>query len=180
MPTKTYAGTDVTFETFYGPLSAHGVWVYVPGYGRVWRPYVNDLRDPFLYDEPWAWATYHYGRWDFTDEHGWYWVPQIQWAPAWVSWHEGGGYVGWAPMGPAYVTNYAPSYTFVETAHFVGKGHLQGTSARDTCKGYLPGTFGRDPLDAIPVACRRRRSDRSWAPAANDPASDRYRRKCRA
>jgi hypothetical protein len=28
-------------------------------------------------------------------------VPQVQWAPAWVSWHEGGGYVGWAPLQPS-------------------------------------------------------------------------------
>ncbi len=48
-----------------------------------------------------AWATYHYGGWDFDPQFGWYWMPQIQWAPAWVSWREGGGYVGWAPLGPS-------------------------------------------------------------------------------
>src|SRR6185436_18897464 len=82
-------------------------------------------------DEPWAWATYHYGRWDFNDQYGWYWVPQIQWAPAWVSWHEGGGYVGWAPLQPSVrisasgyvgfnVSLISPrAFVFVEQRHFL-------------------------------------------------------------
>jgi hypothetical protein len=101
---------------FYEPLAAEGDWVVVGSYGRCWRParveadwrpYSNgswqntDAGWYWVSDEPWAWATYHYGRWDFTDETGWYWVPQTQWAPAWVSWHEGGGYIGWAPLQPS-------------------------------------------------------------------------------
>ena len=101
---------------FYEPLTPHGEWVVVGSYGRCWRPgHVASGWRPYcsgnwqrteagwywVSDEPWAWATYHYGRWDFTDQYGWYWVPQIQWAPAWVSWHEGGGYVGWAPLQPS-------------------------------------------------------------------------------
>src|SRR6266849_1984104 len=101
---------------FYEPLAPQGEWVVIASYGRCWRPghVARDWRpycsghwqrtDAGWYwfsDEPWAWATYHYGRWDFTDQYGWYWVPQTQWAPAWVSWHEGGGYVGWAPLQPS-------------------------------------------------------------------------------
>jgi Family of unknown function (DUF6600) len=101
---------------FYEPLAPQGEWVTIGSYGRCWRPghvardwrpYCNgnwELTDAGWYwvsDEPWAWATYHYGRWDFADQYGWYWVPQTQWAPAWVSWHEGGGYVGWAPLQPS-------------------------------------------------------------------------------
>jgi len=101
---------------FYEPLTPHGEWVVVGSYGRCWRParvevgwrpYCNgnwqrtDAGWYWVSDEPWAWATYHYGRWDFTDRYGWYWVPQTQWAPAWVSWHSGGGYVGWAPLLPS-------------------------------------------------------------------------------
>jgi hypothetical protein len=52
-------------------------------------------------DEPWGWATYHYGRWANVDGTGWVWVPGYQWAPAWVSWRYGGGYAGWAPLPPA-------------------------------------------------------------------------------
>ena len=29
---------SVTFETFQSSLAAHGQWVDVPAYGRVWRP----------------------------------------------------------------------------------------------------------------------------------------------
>src|SRR6185295_18596100 len=101
---------------FYEPLTPHGEWVVIGSYGRCWRParvetgwrpYCNgywqrtDAGWYWVSDEPWAWATYHYGRWDFTDQYGWYWVPQTQWAPAWVSWHSGGGYVGWAPLLPS-------------------------------------------------------------------------------
>lgn len=100
---------------FYEPLAAYGRWVMVGSHGRVWvparvepgwRPYSNgywERTDAGWYwasEEPWGWATYHYGRWDFHANYGWVWVPQTQWAPAWVSWREGGGYVGWAPLRP--------------------------------------------------------------------------------
>jgi hypothetical protein len=105
-----------TESDFYEPLASQGEWVVIGSYGRCWRPgrveagwrpYCNgnwqrtDAGWYWASDEPWAWATYHYGRWDFTEQYGWYWVPQTQWAPAWVSWHEGGGYVGWAPLHPS-------------------------------------------------------------------------------
>jgi hypothetical protein len=120
---------------FYEPLAPQGEWVVIGSYGRCWRPghVARDWRpysegywqrtDAGWYwvsDEPWAWATYHYGRWNFTDEYGWYWVPQIEWAPAWVSWHEGGGYIGWAPLYPSGVTVILPqAYVFVEERHFM-------------------------------------------------------------
>ncbi len=74
--------------------------------GSGWSPYCNgswqqtDAGWYWASDEPWGWATYHYGRWDLDPQFGWYWVPQTQWAPAWVSWREGGGYIGWCPLGP--------------------------------------------------------------------------------
>ena len=101
---------------FYEPLSPYGRWEVVGSYGRCWipsgvgadwSPYSNgywqstDAGWYWASDEPWGWATYHYGRWDSSPQYGWYWVPQTQWAPAWVSWREGGGYVGWAPLGPS-------------------------------------------------------------------------------
>ena len=101
---------------FYEPLSPYGRWEEVGSYGRCWIPggvgadwspysdgswQYTDAGWYWVSDEPWGWATYHYGRWDSSPQFGWYWVPQRQWAPAWVSWREGGGYVGWAPMGPS-------------------------------------------------------------------------------
>jgi hypothetical protein len=102
-------------DDFYQPLTPYGQWVDVDSYGRCWRPgqveagwrpYSNghwELTDDGWYwasDEPWAWATYHYGRWEQAANYGWVWMPQTEWAPAWVSWRAGGGYVGWAPLPP--------------------------------------------------------------------------------
>ena len=120
---STTTGTEISVgvtihsaSDFYEPLTPHGDWVVVGSYGRCWRPthvaagwrpYCNgnwQQTDDGWYwvsDEPWGWATYHYGRWDFDAETGWFWVPQTVWAPAWVSWHEGGGYIGWAPLSPS-------------------------------------------------------------------------------
>ncbi len=74
--------------------------------GQGWRPYNNGRwvwTDDGWYwdsDEPWAWATYHYGRWYDDDYYGWVWVPGYDWSPAWVEWRFGGGAMGWAPLGP--------------------------------------------------------------------------------
>ena len=134
-----------TESDFYEPLTPYGRWEVVGSYGRCWipgrveadwRPYSNghwqrtDAGWYWASEEPWGWATYHYGRWDFTAQFGWYWVPQTQWAPAWVSWHEGGGYVGWAPLLPSVriagggvtvnVGLIAPrAYVFVEQRRFL-------------------------------------------------------------
>jgi osmotically-inducible protein OsmY len=105
-----------TESDFYEPLSPYGRWVVVEPYGRCWvpartgpdwRPYSNGhwqrTEAGWYWDseEPWGWATYHYGRWDWDAEYGWIWMPQTKWAPAWVSFHQGGGYVGWAPLHPS-------------------------------------------------------------------------------
>ena len=51
--------------------------------------------------EPYAWATTHYGRWAFSNAYGrWYWLPDMQWGPAWVDWRQDGDHFGWAPMAP--------------------------------------------------------------------------------
>jgi Family of unknown function (DUF6600) len=134
---------------FYEPLSPYGQWVVIAGYGRcwrparvdaTWRPYSNGhwIRTEagwyWASSEPWGWATYHYGRWDWMQAYGWIWVPQIQWAPAWVTWREGGGYVGWAPMPPharitvsgsveVHETVIAPRFVFVEERHMTEPVH---------------------------------------------------------
>ncbi len=65
----------------------HWAWCY-PG-GVVWQG-----------DESWSWLTDHYGRWNFDQQDGWYWIPDTVWAPAWVCWAGCGEYVGWAPLPP--------------------------------------------------------------------------------
>ena len=100
---------------FDAPLATHGAWVQVGSYGRCWRPAGVGLEwRPYCSGEwvwtdcgwywsahePWAWACYHYGGWVHDSSVGWVWVPDVVWAPAWVSWRVGGGYIGWAPLGP--------------------------------------------------------------------------------
>jgi hypothetical protein len=127
-----------TDSDFYQPLSPYGRWQVVGSYGSCWipggvasgwSPYSNgywEQTDAGWYwasDEPWAWATYHYGGWGFDPQFGWYWVPQTIWAPAWVSWREGGGYVGWAPLGPSrrfWGRSVTPrGYVFVQERQFL-------------------------------------------------------------
>jgi hypothetical protein len=45
-------------------------------------------------------VAYHYGRWAFDPEYGWFWIPGDEWGPAWVDWRQGDDYVGWAPLPP--------------------------------------------------------------------------------
>src|SRR5579864_2502816 len=102
-------------EYFHDQLAPYGQWVERDGYGVVWVPQVQAGWRPYtsghwLYtdqgwawvaDEPWGWAAFHYGRWYYDSDIGWAWVPGTVWAPAWVAWRHGGGYLGWAPLGPA-------------------------------------------------------------------------------
>jgi Family of unknown function (DUF6600) len=102
-------------EYFHDQLSPYGRWVEREGYGVVWVPQVQAGWRPYttghwvytdqgwawVADEPWGWAAFHYGRWYYDSEIGWAWVPGTVWAPAWVAWRHGGGYLGWAPLGPA-------------------------------------------------------------------------------
>jgi hypothetical protein len=120
---------------FYAPLSPGGVWVDVGSYGRCWhpagvavgwRPYCDgewvwtDCGWYWQSDEPWAWACYHYGCWAMDPVYGWVWVPGVEWAPAWVSWRVGGGYIGWAPLAPrgAVVVVGGPEFVFVQEGRF--------------------------------------------------------------
>jgi hypothetical protein len=118
---------------FHAPLATHGAWIEVGSYGRCWRPAGVAVEwRPYSYghwvwtdcgwywasDEPWAWACYHYGSWSYETGYGWIWVPGIEWAPAWVSWRFGGGYCGWAPLGPHRVVVAPSLFVFVESHRF--------------------------------------------------------------
>ena len=120
---------------FNAPLAPYGGWVEVrsrrcwrPSHVEAgWRPYCNgewvwtDCGWYFESDEPWAWACYHYGYWVDDDEYGWIWMPGVEWGPAWVTWREGDGYIGWAPMPPpGWVVTVAPApwFVFVQERRF--------------------------------------------------------------
>jgi hypothetical protein len=107
------------YQQFEATLSPYGRWVNDPNYGQVWVPSPEVVGSDFspyetggqwvasddygftwVSDWDWGWAPFHYGRWCSLDGYGWGWIPGTIWGPAWVNWRYGGGYVGWAPMGP--------------------------------------------------------------------------------
>ena len=141
-----------SYSTFYTKLEPHGDWRETSDYGYVWqpreaqsrnwRPYTNghwvytDVGWTWVSEEPFGWATYHYGRWTRLRNIGWVWVPGDEWAPAWVSWRKSDEYVGWAPLPPearfdrrSGIHNWSDSYydvgpdqySFVATREFGGE-----------------------------------------------------------
>jgi len=107
---------DISLQSFYDELSPYGTWIQDPQYGYVWRPdadqgefrpyYTNgkwamtEYGNTWVSNYDWGWAPFHYGRWVYNRYNQWVWIPDTTWGPAWVSWRSGGGYYGWAPMGP--------------------------------------------------------------------------------
>ncbi len=73
---------------------------------RIGGPYTDgswaytDAGWTWISEEPFGAITYHYGRWTRLQDTGWVWVPDTEWAPAWVSWRRSEQYVGWAPLPP--------------------------------------------------------------------------------
>ena len=136
--TQKLQAQDVTvsYQAFYDNLAPYGQWVSDPQYGNVWvpneggdfRPYgsrghwvMTDYGNTWVSDDPWGWACYHYGRWTYDPYYGWVWIPGYEWAPAWVSWRFGGGYSGWAPLGPGDGLSYnCPSSWWI----FVGPQYM--------------------------------------------------------
>ncbi|MFY9821023.1 MAG: DUF6600 domain-containing protein [Thermoanaerobaculia bacterium] len=136
-----HASVDVGF--FYDDLASYGNWVERPNYGWAWRPHAvasswrpyqaghwvwTDEGWAWISDEPYGWATYHYGRWYDDPDYGWEWIPGDEWAPAWVAWQEGDDYIGWAPLPPS--VDYRPgvelsvslgpeAYVFVQERQFL-------------------------------------------------------------
>jgi hypothetical protein len=160
-------GASVDLGFFYDDLASYGNWVERPSHGWVWtpravstswRPYENghwvwtDEGWTWISDEPYGWATYHYGRWYDDPEIGWSWVPGDQWAPSWVSWQEGADYVGWAPLPPGvdvsvsvgnggYAYGIAPEdYVFVPERNFLAPRIATYVVARDRIGSFFPRT----------------------------------------
>ena len=141
------------YSIFYDRLAPQGRWFDVTGYGycfqprdarvATWRPYVDgcwswtSLGWSWQSNEPFGWATYHYGRWIHLTQYGWLWVPGSEWAPAWVAWRQSRDHVGWAPLPPergACVSvqrdcdsryGLGPaSYTFIQTTNFIRPSYV--------------------------------------------------------
>src|SRR5690606_12187216 len=137
---------SIGYQDFYDDLAPYGQWFNDPQYGYVWtphgvgnnfRPYytngywaMTEYGNMWMSNYAWGWAPFHYGRWALTN-YGWVWIPGNEWGPAWVTWRQGGGYYGWAPMGPGISINisfgnsyYAPDpwWTFIPCNYIYNRG----------------------------------------------------------
>jgi hypothetical protein len=131
------ADTDV----FYDQLSPYGVWVSDPTVGQAFIPdeasfvpYTNgywedtDVGFVWVSNEPFAWATSHYGRWFFNNDYGrWAWMPDTTWGPNWVNWYETDGEFGWSPLAPDVIISagYQPP---IEAYRFVPSDRVLATN----------------------------------------------------
>jgi len=131
---------DVSLQSFYDELSPYGQWIKDPQYGYVWRPdvdqeefrpyYTNgrwamtEYGNTWVSNYDWGWAPFHYGRWVYNAYNNWVWIPDTTWGPAWVSWRSGGGYYGWAPLGPS-----------INIGINIGRG---GYRIPDMCWNFIP------------------------------------------
>jgi hypothetical protein len=144
------------YQEFYDDLSPYGQWLNDPQYGYVWtpnvggdfRPYYTNGRwamteygNTWVSDYNWGWAPFHYGRWAQSSYYGWIWIPGNEWGPAWVNWRQGGGYYGWAPMGPGISINISfgggynvpnPWWTFIPCGNIYTPGWQRYYSPRRT------------------------------------------------
>ena len=122
-PGDRFGGRNVAnIAVFDTELAPYGRWVssrfgraFRPDVGPDWRPYVNGRWGEnrlWFSNDPWGWATDHYGRWGFDDRSGWVWTPGNEWAPSWVAWREdeGQNVSGWAPIPPG--VNYSINLGF--------------------------------------------------------------------
>jgi len=124
---------------FYDDLGQYGQWVDYENYGPVWspsnvnedwRPYTDGrwvpTNDGYVFEsqEPWGWATYHYGNWMPTPNYGWVWAPGRTWYPSTVEWRTSPedapvdtSYVGWAPIPPP---DYVPTQSYASPGYYAG------------------------------------------------------------
>ena len=126
-------------------LDRNGQWEYDASYGDVWYPAVAADWQPYgdgRWDRvghygwfwvgatAWSWPTHHYGRWGVNGSR-WFWVPNRAWAPSWVSWAVGPGYVGWCALGqdnrPVVPFGaHGPSATYTRGRAAVGEDRWRG------------------------------------------------------
>jgi Family of unknown function (DUF6600) len=112
---QPYDNFGTSYGLFYNELTPYGSWIQINDGVVVWKPNVPDpgwapytdgrwvwTANGWYWDsyEPFGYIVYHYGRWYNDNYYGWIWVPDDQWAPAWVEWRYDNNYIGWAPLPP--------------------------------------------------------------------------------
>jgi hypothetical protein len=167
--------------TFRPALQPYGTWYDDASYGTVWVPdqaVVGSSFSPYLTgghwaytdegyywvsDYDWGWAPFHYGRWMWTDVYGWAWIPGARYAPAWVDWRYGMGYVGWGPMYPSwywrngvvvYGTAAPTPFVFCPSQHLFSRTPNLVVAGKSASPGLVAGTQPYTPPGRTPGAAR--------------------------
>ncbi len=131
-------------DVFYDQLSPYGMWVQDPEIGYVFMPEeasfvpyttghweYTDVGFVWVSNDPFGWATSHYGRWAYSRSYGrWAWLPDTEWGPAWVEWRQAGDDYGWAPLAPEVVLSYGYSAP-IESWHYCNVGHVLDVNVRN-------------------------------------------------
>ncbi|GMU95987.1 DUF6600 domain-containing protein [Ignavibacterium album] len=136
---------------FYTNLTPYGTWIEID-YGVVaWRPTIIKRNwAPYKLgrwvwtDYGWYWDSYepfgyivfHYGRWYYDDYYGWIWIPDDEWAPAWVEWRYDDDYIGWAPLHPyaVFSVNFGIRITY---NYYIPHTHWHFVTYRNFCNPYV-------------------------------------------
>jgi len=148
---------QASVQYFHQRLSPYGRWTVRAVYGEVWIPRVSNGWRPYttghwvyteqgwawVANESWGWAPFHYGRWYHDASYGWGWVPGHVWAPAWVAWRNGGGYLGWAPLPPSvgFTAGVGASFGGVDIETAISPSYYSFVSERDILQPRLSSAF---------------------------------------
>lgn len=143
---------------FHASLSPHGTWIDI-GYGaiawkptimvRTWQPYYHgrwiwsDYGWYWDSYEPYGHIVYHYGRWYYDDYYGWIWIPDYEWAPAWVEWRYTDSYIGWAPLSPYGVFSIAVGIHFTHN-YYIHHNNWHYVHVNNFCSPYVTNYYVGD------------------------------------
>ncbi len=150
----------VSFAFFYDRLAPHGEWIELEDGLMVWRPFsVRNNWSPYAFggwewtrygwywnsNEPYGDIVYHYGRWYNDDYYGWIWVPDYDWAPAWVEWRYDDDYIGWTPLPPYARFSIGVGITFTQV-YVVHYNHWNFVPMKRFCDPYVANYFISDRI----------------------------------
>ncbi len=148
--TKIINHSGFEFGFFYSNLAPYGTWMEIDGLvvwrptimRRGWAPYMEGrwiwTVDGWYWDsyEPFGYIAFHYGRWYYDDYYGWIWVPDNEWAPAWVEWRYDNHYIGWAPLTPYAVFSISIGIHFTHD-YYVPYTHWHYVNYNHFCDPYV-------------------------------------------
>jgi len=105
------------------------IWVPETNKDPEWKPYQDGKWQDYenntyiwISNEPFGYIAYHFGRWQWHPELGWYWIPTYEWGPAWVSWYHSTQYVFWTPLhyDSQYYRGFSKYYTKTDPRVWLG------------------------------------------------------------